>query len=161
MNDLALNRFCKIAQEALKINESIYSFWNEFTDLSVNTCSKEVIEATIVLLKEMILKRIEVVNCFELLIRLNVDEALDILESRYLGNKVCLYTKFGGVQNELGLMLSDYVEIRGENSFLNEVLQRYLSSEKLNDPRVISAFCEALDLEGEIEFKKFITGKFG
>ena len=157
MNDLILNEFCDIAKEALKAHEAIYDFWREFQHESMNTYSKEVLDRTISLLKELIVKRIEVVNCFELLIRLNFNEALDVLESRYLGDKVCLYTKFGGFQNELELMLSDYVEIRGKNSFVNEVLKRYLSSEKLSDPKVMSAFCEALGLEEDLDLKKVIS----
>lgn len=157
MDDLIANRFFDIARKAIKAHEEVYEFWNIYSKESVVESQGKSAEDVIPLLKEMIIKRIEIANCFELLVRLDFNEALDVLESRYLGDTVCLYTKFGGIQNELALMLSDYLEIRGEDSFMEEIIKKYLLSEKMNDPKVISAFCEALDIDETNEFKKILN----
>jgi hypothetical protein len=152
MIDTYKNLF-NLATKAIDAHNKLEHFWKN-VDLSDTTSIDN--DSLIPILMELIVRRIEIVNSFELLTKISPDEALKVLERRYLGKNVSPYRKFGGFQNELSLMLSDYLEIRGTECFKTEILLNPKFKSKFSDPNVIEAMCDALDVESETELESFI-----
>jgi DNA-directed RNA polymerase alpha subunit len=99
----------------------------------------------------LIISRIDILNSFELLVRLDPDRALRVLTRCYLGKGVSPDTKHGGYESELSIMLDDIVEISGEPT-LRKLVKLNIDEETMKDKRVIRSFCDALSLDAEIEF---------
>jgi len=98
-------------------------------------------------LERLILLGIEVLNAFELLVRIDPARAVELLLRRYLGRGVSPDTKFGGYEFELSTMVDDLVEIQGEGALAELVASERFDPGKLDDPRVLRSFSEALSCE--------------
>jgi hypothetical protein len=98
------------------------------------------------MLKILVKRRIQVVFGLEWLTRLAPQAAVELTIGHFLGPHTSPDTKFGGYENELGIILDDMVEIRGR-VFLADIVRRSdFDRSKLDDERVVRAFGEALEL---------------
>jgi hypothetical protein len=142
-----------LAAKAIDAHNKLEGFWKKVDLRNFTSIGSD---SLIPILIELIIKRIDVVHAFELLTIISHNDALKVLERRYLGDGVSPYTKYGGYQFELSLMLSDYLEIRGTECFKTEILLNSKFKSKLSDSNVVEAMCEALDVESETELKSLI-----
>ncbi len=88
------------------------------------------------LLRELITSRVEVLNAFEELLRIDADAAREVLISRYLGPQVDPDGKFGGFFFELSAMIDDWVELRGVGTLRELLLSDQVPRSRLCDQRV-------------------------
>lgn len=138
--------FKELATHSIGLNREFESFWKS---VDVDDFVKNITNNEIVLLKELIIKRIDVLNSFEILCRVDFDGAKEILLRRYLGKGVNLYSKFGGVTYELSTILDDIVEIHGLESLKNILKVNEIDLDKLRDEQVILSLANALNLSFE------------
>ena len=138
--------FNELATHSIELNREFESFWKS---VDVDDFVKNITKNEIVLLKELIIKRIDVLNSFEILCRVDFDGAKEILLRRYLGKGVNLYSKFGGVTFELSTILDDIVEIHGLESLKNILKVNEIDLDKLRDEQVILSLANALNLSFE------------
>jgi hypothetical protein len=142
-----------LATKAIDAHKKLEHFWRD-SDLSAISSMDS--DSLVPVLVELIVRRIDIANPFELLIKISPDDALAILERRYLGEYVSPYRKFGGYYFELSLILSDYLEIRGKDCFISEILLNDKFKSKLSDSNAVAAICDALDMDSEAELASFI-----
>ncbi len=110
------------------------------------------------LLEALILRRVEVLPSFELLLTVDPGRGSSLLLRRYLGQGVNVDGKFGGYEFELATMLDDLVEL-GPTMSLDALVQSdQFDLGKLQDPRVRRAFAEALSLE-PTEVQDWVEGR--
>ena len=145
--------FKNIAIESLEIEKKRASFWR---NCDKEKLAQEITAEEIALLKELIIGRVDVLNSFELLCRVDKEEAISVLIRCYLGKGVCLYSKFGGTRFELSTILDDIVELYGKESLRNILKLDAIDKSKLVDEQVLLSFSEALDLDIE-ETKKWLA----
>ncbi|MCA9691911.1 MAG: hypothetical protein R3A51_20705 [Nannocystaceae bacterium] len=98
-------------------------------------------------LEALILARVEVLNAFELLIRISPERAITMLLRLYLGSGVSPDTKFGGYESELDVALDDLRELAGERALQRLVCSSQFDVEKWQDPRVLRSFAGALSTD--------------
>jgi hypothetical protein len=132
------------ARAALVARKALDDAWSNSDRISF---SRGATREDVALLKELIISRTEILSAFEVLCRVDVQEATSVLLSRYVGDAVDPDTKYGGFEFELSTMLDNLNEIGDP-----EALQRLaaaIDDEKLRDPRVVRAFCDALDIDSD------------
>lgn len=107
-------------------------------------------------LEQLILLRVEVLNAFELMVRLDPKRSARLLLRLYLGRGVSPDTKFGGYEFELSTMVDDLVEFEGAEALAELVRSARFDPSKLDDPRVARSFSEALSCEPD-ELRQWYT----
>ena len=134
------------AVTAMAADESLSDTWRA---LNVSLEAQNATPDDVATLVELIKKRIQPVNAFDLLARIDISVASDVLYSRYLSDDVCPDSKFGGFLFELSGMLDSIVEASGRDKLLEVVKGRDCGNARLKDPRVVEAFTDALDIPFE------------
>jgi len=139
----ALELLRDTGQRALAAHDALSEAWRSLSVPDIATCcSKDDIS----LLRDLIRSRIYPINAFELLARIDLSSAMQALLRWYLGKGVSPDTKFGGYTFELSTMLDDLNEIAGENALRQLIHLDSFDRDRLDDPRVREAFCDALDI---------------
>ena len=142
------SEFQSLIRTALKLNQEFINYWHS---VDLNELAKNLTVEDAPMLEELILKRIEVLNLFELLLKIDPGRAKNILVRRYLGESVSPDTKFGGFEFELSTMLDDYNEILGEKALVDLINHPEIEIRRLKDTRVLRSLTEALDFNDENE----------
>lgn len=102
--------------------------------------------ADVPLLRELVIRRIDVLPAFEQLVKLDAAVAREVLLDRWLGGDVDPDTRFGGFTFELTAMLDDLRQIAGEAALRAVIADPRIAPDRLADPRVLESLGQALDL---------------
>lgn len=148
--DDLIQSFRSMAAEAIESHNALSELWRK---LPMPDAARHCDETDVELLHKLIKYRIYPVNAFELLARIDLDQALQALLSRYVGEGVSPDGKFGGYSFELSTMIDDLKEIAGEQALRRLISLPGFDHKKLADPRVIASFADALDIEPD-EFQQ-------
>jgi hypothetical protein len=142
--DDMVQSFRSLATEAIEAQGALSEMWR---NLRVAEAAKRCDETDVELLKKLIKFRIYPVNAFELLARIDLEQAHQALLSRYVGEGVSPDGKFGGYFFELSTMIDDLKEIGGEQALRHLISLPGFDHKKLADPRVIASFADALEIQ--------------
>jgi hypothetical protein len=103
------------------------------------------------LLRQLVFRKIYPVSAFGVLVKQDQTVASATLMARYLGSGVDADRGFGGFVFDLSTILSDLVEVRGEQCLLDLVKHPQFNKDLLNDSRFVECLSFALDIDaGEI-----------
>lgn len=139
----ALDALRVAGRNVLGAHDALLEVWRSLSVPDVARCCTG---ADIELLRQLIKSRIDPLNAFELLAQVDVSSAMQALLGWYLGKGVDPDTKFGGYTFELSTMLDDLYEIAGEDALRQLIHMDAFDRNRLDDPRVREAFCDALDI---------------
>ena len=139
----ALEALRAAGQNALDAHDALRDVWRSLSFPDVARCCSS---ADIELLQQLIKSRIDPLNAFEMLVRIDPRTAMQALIHWYLGKGVHPDNKFGGYTFELSTMLDDLREIAGEYALWQLIHLDAFDRNRLDDPRVREAFCDALDI---------------
>lgn len=142
--DDLVETFRSMAADAISSHDAIMELWRK---LPVAETARHCDQTDVELLSKLIKYRIYPANAFELLARVDLDRALEALLRRYVGVGVSADRKFGGYYFELSVMIDDLKEIAGEQALRRLISLDGFDRGKLTDPRVVSSFTDALDIE--------------
>jgi hypothetical protein len=131
------------ARRAIEAHDELSAQWRSSQSASICLQSAEDVE----LLKQLVLRRIDPVNAFAALCRIDKSGAIAVLLRRYIGEGVDPDRKFGGFGSELWIMLDDLCEEHGEDALRDLVHHPQFNRSALRDPRVVEAFADSLDIE--------------
>lgn len=140
----ALQELRDAARQAMAADTSLSRIWR---DLPVAEVAEVCTSADAAWLRELMIRRIDPVNAFELLAHIDLNAAIEALLDRHLGEGVDPDRKFGGYSSELSIMLDDLVEIAGPDALRQLLRREGFGRKHLKDRRVIEAFSEALDID--------------
>ncbi len=130
--------------QALMAHDTLLMVWRGVQEAQlVQTATPE----DMLLLRDLIYRRIYPVNAFGLLVRIDQKIAIEVLLSRYLGKAVDPDSKFGGFEFELEAMLDDLHELGGAELLKRIVTHPDFEIERINDSRVRRSLSAVLHLE--------------
>jgi hypothetical protein len=133
--------FRQAALDAIQAQNDLLAAWQGFRE-NVNMLSLE----DVPILRELIERRIFVINAFEFLLSIDHSSAVNILLEVYLGKGVSPDFGYGGFAFEMSSMLSDLVRQGGEESLHRLVNQPAFNADHLRDKRFRAACADALGL---------------
>jgi hypothetical protein len=132
------------ARRAICVNDELSEAWRNLPYADApNVASRD----DVPLLCELIKYRILPANAFGLLVRLDLEAAVEMLLRRYIGESVDPDRKFGGFQYELTCMLIDLVEVRGQSQLRSLLTHPEFNSQLFADDRLLTSISEAMDID--------------
>jgi hypothetical protein len=130
-----------LLKDAIKAQKSFFETWGKTERIT------ELTDQEIKVIKEAFILRIHPLLCFDMIVKANKGKAIELLLDWYLGKGVCPETKHGGYESELNVMLNDLSEFHGIEALSELLNSDNFDKGKLNDPRVLRSFQEALEIE--------------
>ncbi len=138
-----LNKQADLIQDGLK----------ELTQLLREAIDQDVNDTALVsTLVRLIRMRIDVLNAFELLMRIDGNRAQQVLLDLYVGKDVDPDTKYGGFTSELSIMMSDLVDFYGVKSIVQIIRSEFFDKRLLKDAR----FAESIVFAAEMPLDEFM-----
>jgi hypothetical protein len=131
------------ARRAIGVNDELSEAWRNLPDADA---PKVASRDDVPLLCELIKLRILPANAFGLLVRLDLEAAVEMLLRRYVGEGVDPDRKYGGFEYELSCMLRDLVEVRGPSQLRKLLTHPEFNSRLFADDRLLTSISEALDI---------------
>jgi hypothetical protein len=139
VTDDAIAAFRRAAAQALEANDALHQ---ANRGLAFSTRLEP---SDIPVLRELIVRRIDVLPAFSRLVILDPQAARKVLLDRWLGYGVDPDTKYGGYAFELSSMLDDLREAGGDAALREVISDPRFARERLSDPRVLDSLGFALD----------------
>jgi len=143
MNPIPIDVLRTAMMGALRAHDELLAAWRQ-----VESTARSALDTPedVKTLKELIVRRIDIMNSFDALVRVDRAAAMEVLLSRYLGSGVDPDKKFGGYTSELAVMLDDLREAGGVAALRTLVSHVRFARELLSDRRVIEALADALEI---------------
>jgi hypothetical protein len=134
----------------LSARRALASTLGRLTNDTQNT-PQEALKGLVTDLKSLVASGLCTLPAFDLLLRISPEDAIEVLEWRYVSEDVDPDRRSGGYEFDLSAMFTEIVDALGAQHLIGLIRSYVISQKRLDDPRVTRALMEALDLESPEE----------